>query len=123
MWVGQFGFSVIFPTIFFLWLGVWLQNRFGLGMWVLIVFGLLGLMTSVSTTRSCLRSLRQAAAEKFLGMSIALEKEILYIVTKTEHKNDIMSAIMKNAGLESKAKSIVFSLPVTDTAGLRLIED
>lgn len=65
----------------------------------------------------------QAAAEKFLGMSIALEKEILYIVTKTEQKNDIMSAIMKNAGLESKAKSIVFSLPVTDTAGLRLIED
>ena len=73
MWVGQFGFSVIFPTIFFLWLGVWLQNRFGLGMWVLIVFGLLGLMTSVSTTRSCRRSLRKAAeeasGEKKLGIS------------------------------------------------------
>ncbi len=62
-------------------------------------------------------------AEKFMGVSLAAEKEILYIVTKTEQKNSIMKAIMKKAGLDSKAKSIVFSLPVTDTAGLRLIED
>ena len=65
----------------------------------------------------------QEAAEKFLGVTIAVEKEILYIVTKTEQKNAIMQAIMKDAGIDSKAKSIVFSLPVTDTAGLRLIED
>lgn len=63
------------------------------------------------------------AAEKFMGVSLALEKEIIYIVTKTEQKNSIMSAIMKEAGLDSKAKAITFSLPVTDTAGLRLIED
>ena len=63
------------------------------------------------------------AAEKFMGVSLALEKEIIYIVTKTEQKNAIMSAIMKEAGLESKAKAITFSLPVTDTAGLRLVED
>ena len=63
------------------------------------------------------------AAEKFMGVSLALEKEIIYIVTKTEQKNTIMSAIMKEAGLDSKAKAITFSLPVTDTAGLRLIED
>jgi hypothetical protein len=34
-----------------------------------------------------------------------------------------MKAIMEKAGLESKAKSIVFSLPVTETAGMRLVED
>lgn len=63
------------------------------------------------------------AAEKFMGVSLAAEKEIIYIVTKTEQKNDIMQAIMKDAGLDSKAKAITFSLPVTDTAGLRLVED
>ncbi len=63
------------------------------------------------------------AAEKFMGVSLALEKEIIYIVTKTEQKNAIMSAIMKDAGLDSKAKAVTFSLPVTDTAGLKLIED
>ena len=63
------------------------------------------------------------AAEKFLGVSLATEKEIIYIVTKTEQKNPIMQAIMQNAGMDTKAKAITFSLPVTDTAGLRLVED
>lgn len=58
-----------------------------------------------------------------MGVSLAAEKEMVFIVTKTELKNDIMKAIMKHAGLDTKAKSIVFSLPVTDTAGLRLVED
>ena len=63
MWVGQFGFSVIFPTLFFLLLAVWLQSRFNLGMWVLILLGILGVLTSISTTRACLHSLRKAAEE------------------------------------------------------------
>lgn len=63
------------------------------------------------------------AAERFMGVSLAAEKEMLFIVTKTEGKNAIMKAIMEKAGLNTRAKAIVFSLPVTDTAGLRLIED
>jgi len=63
------------------------------------------------------------AAEKFMNVSLAIEKEIIYIVAKSEQKNTIMSAIMKNAGPDTKAKAITFSLPVTDTAGLRLLED
>ncbi len=62
-------------------------------------------------------------AEKFMGVSLASEKELVLIVAKTEQKNAIMQAIMKDAGLNSKAKSIAFSLPVSDTAGLRLVED
>ena len=62
-------------------------------------------------------------AEQFLGFSLASEKEMIFIVAKKEQKNNIMKAIMENAGADSRAKSIVFSLPVTDTAGLRLIED
>ena len=62
-------------------------------------------------------------AEKFMGVSLASEKELVLIVTKTELKNSIMQAIMKDAGLQTKAKSIAFSLPVSNTAGLRLVED
>lgn len=65
----------------------------------------------------------QEFAEQFMGVSLAAEKEIVLIVAKTEQKNDIMKAVMEKAGLDTKAKSIVFSLPVTDTAGLRLLED
>lgn len=67
MWVGQFGFSVVFPTLFFLMLAVWLQNRFGLGMWIIVVLGILGVLTSVSTTRSCLRAMRKAAEDASSG--------------------------------------------------------
>ncbi|MBT9776787.1 P-II family nitrogen regulator [Clostridium sp. MCC353] len=62
-------------------------------------------------------------AEQFLGVSLASEKEMIFIVARKEQKNAIMKAIMTQAGMESKAKSIVFSLPVTSTAGLRLLED
>lgn len=62
-------------------------------------------------------------AERFMGVSLASEKEIIFIVAKKTQKNDIMKAVMEQAGMQSKAKSIVFSLPVTDTAGLRLMED
>lgn len=63
------------------------------------------------------------AAEKFMGVSLASEKEIIYIVTKTTQKNAIMKSIIEKAGPNTKAKAIAFSLPVTETAGLRLIED
>ena len=64
-----------------------------------------------------------AETEKFMGVTIAAEKEIVYIVSKAREKNAIMKAIMEKAGLNSKAKAICFSLPVSDTAGLRLLED
>ena len=62
-------------------------------------------------------------AEKFLGVSLAAEKEMVFIVTKTEQKNSIMKAVMEQVGTDKKAQAVVFSLPVNDTAGLRLIED
>ena len=34
-----------------------------------------------------------------------------------------MEAIMKEAGTGTKAGAVVFSLPVTDTAGMRLMEE
>ena len=63
MWVGQFGFSAIFPTVFFLIIAIWLQSKFGLGMWIVVVLGILGVLTSVSSARSCLRSMRKAAED------------------------------------------------------------
>lgn len=62
-------------------------------------------------------------AERFLGVSLASEKEMIFIVARKEQKNKIMKAVMEQAGLETKAKTILFSLPVTDTAGLRLLEE
>lgn len=59
---------------------------------------------------------------KFFGISIAEEKEMIYIVAGENQKKAIMRAIMDNAGIDSDAHTIVFSLPVSDTAGLRLLD-
>ena len=61
-------------------------------------------------------------AEKFLGVSLVKEKEMVFIVVRTELRNNIIKAIMEEAGLRSKAQAIAFSLPVSAVAGMRLVE-
>ena len=60
-------------------------------------------------------------AAHFMGVELVNEKELVLIVSRTTLKNQIMQAIMQGAG--PKAGAIVFSLPVTDTAGLRNTDD
>ena len=63
LWVTQFGLSILFPFCLFLYLGFWLQTRFGLGGWVMAVCGIIGFLTSISTAKSCLKSLLKARDE------------------------------------------------------------
>ena len=63
-----------------------------------------------------------AGAEKFFGLSLAVEKEIVFIVSQVSKKKDIMKAIMQKAGTETKAHALVFSLPVSETAGFRFAD-
>ncbi len=62
-------------------------------------------------------------AEKFQGLTLANEKEIILIVAKSSAKADIMRAIIEKAGLQTKAGAICFSLPVSQIEGLRRLED
>ena len=62
-------------------------------------------------------------AEKFMGVTLVPEKEMVFIVVRKDRKNAIMQAIMDEAGIGTKAGAVVFSLPVTDTAGMRLMEE
>ena len=45
-------------------------------------------------------------AKKYLGVSLVEEKEVILIVTKSREKNQIMKAIMEQAGLDSKEHNI-----------------
>lgn len=62
-------------------------------------------------------------AKKFLGISLAEEKEMVFVVVRTARKNDVMRAVMEQVGAPNPAGAIVFSVPVTDTAGIRLPEE
>ena len=58
-------------------------------------------------------------SEKFLGISLASEKDVLLIVAEAEKKAAIMKAIAEQAGPGTDAGAICFSLPVSAVEGLR----
>lgn len=61
-------------------------------------------------------------AEAFFGINLASEKELVLIVVRTADRDAIMRAIMDGTGLRSEAQAVCFSLPVTATAGMRLMQ-
>ena len=62
-------------------------------------------------------------SEKFFGVSLAEEKDMIYILTPAGRKADIMKAISRDCGPETEAGAICFSLPVTEVAGIRRLDD
>lgn len=61
--------------------------------------------------------------EKFMGISIIDEKDMLFIVETTKKKAAIMRAIMEQAGPGTPSGAICFSLPVSQVVGLRQEEE
>ena len=61
-------------------------------------------------------------SEKFLGISLANEKDVVLIVADKQKKSSIMKAIIEKAGPGTEAASICFSLPVTAVEGLRRLD-
>ena len=53
-------------------------------------------------------------SEKFFGVTLGAEKEMIFIVTDKEKKENIMRSIMEKVGSNTDAGSIVFSLPATE---------
>jgi len=56
--------------------------------------------------------------EKYYGVAIKPDKEIVLIVVAEEIKDKTLEAIGKAAGLATKGQGIAFALPVSDTVGL-----
>ncbi len=57
-------------------------------------------------------------AQKFLGISIQPEKDIILIVVNREDRNKVMKAIADAAGINTQGKGIIFSMPVDAAFGL-----
>lgn len=55
---------------------------------------------------------------QFLGISLHPHKEIVFILTHTETKANIMQAIKENAGLATPGAGILFTLPVESVLGI-----
>ncbi len=62
-------------------------------------------------------------AEKFFGVSLAEEKDMIYILASAKKKNGIMQSINRECGPGTKACAISFSLPVSEVAGVRKLDE
>lgn len=58
------------------------------------------------------------ARDRFYGVTIQSEKEMVLLVVEKVHKAAIMKAICAQAGLNQEARGLVFSLPVEDAVGM-----
>ena len=54
----------------------------------------------------------------FFGITVHAEKELLMLVVEKDARDNILNALYKRMGMDKKAQGIVFSLPVSDVAGL-----
>lgn len=64
VWLTQLGLSVSLPLAGFVWLAVWLRNRFDLGVWVLLCGVGLGLICAVDGLRTSLKAMEKMAKDK-----------------------------------------------------------
>ena len=61
--------------------------------------------------------------KKFYNVSIASEKEVILMVAQSDRKAAIMQSVLHQAGPDSEAGAVLFSLPVSEVAGFDLMEE
>ena len=57
-------------------------------------------------------------AEKFFGISVEPEKEMVMIVVPTKIKENVLHALYQEVGLDTAGQGIAFSLPVDSVVGI-----
>lgn len=64
IWLTQLGISVAAPAIGFIWLAVWLRERFGLGVWVIVLGVVLGVICAIDGLRFSLKAMLTMVKDK-----------------------------------------------------------
>lgn len=64
------------------------------------------------------RAVKNEKAEQFIGIPLHIESEMLLILAQRSDTDVIMNAINEKVGLKSKARGIIYSLPVDRTVGV-----
>lgn len=64
VWLTQLGLSTAAPLACCVLVAVWLRNRFGLGVWVIIVGAVLGLVLAFDGLRSSLKIMHRISKKK-----------------------------------------------------------
>ena len=64
IWLTQLGISVAVPLGGFIWLGIWLRQRFDLGVWVVLAGIFVGIVCAIDGLRSSLKAMERMGKNK-----------------------------------------------------------
>lgn len=64
IWLTQLGLSVAVPLGGFIWLGIFLRQRFNLGVWVILAGVAVGIVCAVDGLRVSLKAMERMAKDK-----------------------------------------------------------
>ena len=59
IWLTQLGISVAAPLGGFIWLGIWLRQRFSLGVWVVLLTIFIGIVCAIDGMRVSLKAMER----------------------------------------------------------------
>lgn len=69
------------------------------------------------------RATGEGQSEKFYGITVDPQKDVVFLLVPSEVKADVMRAVCRDVGLTRPGKGISFSMPVTDVIGAYGFED
>ncbi len=64
VWLTQLGLGVAVPMAGFAYLGIWLQQRFAIGVWIVFLCIALGLLCAISNLRASIRAMERMSKSK-----------------------------------------------------------
>ena len=64
IWLTQLGISVAVPLGGFIWLAVWLRQRFDLGVWVVLAGVFVGIVCAIDGMRTSLKAMERMSKDK-----------------------------------------------------------
>ena len=64
------------------------------------------------------RGIAEEQVKTFFGIEIQAEREIVFVVVKSEERQAVMDALTKAVGMKTRSHGMVLSVPVSDAIGL-----
>lgn len=64
------------------------------------------------------RGIAEDEVKRFFGIEIQAEKEIVFLIVRSEERQEIMTALMKAVGMNTRSHGLVLSVPLSSAIGL-----
>ena len=64
------------------------------------------------------RGIAEDEVKRFFGIEIQAEKEIVFLIVRSEERQAIMTALMKAVGMNTRSHGLVLSVPLSSAIGL-----